>query len=130
MASMDRGMRRNPAARPRRRATEEVEETPEVTEEPTEEVEETPATEEPTEDAENAAPATEEPQEAPVAPEEPEAQEKAEELPDGLTIEKTLEWVGDDGARAQVALDAENKRDKPRKWALKELEKLVQADLL
>lgn len=118
MASMDRGMRRNPAARPRRRATEQPEGvTPEETLE-------TP------EDAENPAPAAEEPQEAPVAPEEPEAQESAEELPEGLTVEKTLEWVGDDGTRAQVALDAENERDKPRKWALKELEKLVQADLL
>lgn len=121
MASMDRGMRRNPAARPRRRETEQPVEAPE-------EVDETPV--ETAEAAENAAPAAEEPQEAPVAPEEPETQESAEELPEGLTVEKTLEWVGDDGTRAQIALDAENGRDKPRKWALKELEKLVQADLL
>ena len=121
MASMDRGMRRNPAARPRRRATEEPVEV-------TEEVEETP--EEPTQAAENPAPAAEESPEVPVAPEEDETQEKAEELPEGLTVDKTPEGAGDDGTRAQIALDAENKRDKPRKWALKELEKLVQADLL
>lgn len=125
MASMDRFMRRNPAARPRRRATEEPVETPaeESTEAPAE-------VESPQEAAENAAPAAEEPQEAPVAPEEPETQESAEELPEGLTIEQTLEWVGEDGTKAQIALDAENQREKPRKWALKELGKLVQADLL
>jgi hypothetical protein len=48
-----------------------------------------------------------------------------EELPEDLTVAETLAWVSGDKRRAQVALDAEEKRDKPRSGVTGELERLV-----
>lgn len=44
------------------------------------------------------------------------------EVPDGTT-QDVLDWVGDDQARAQQALDAENARSTPRTTLVAELEK-------
>lgn len=50
------------------------------------------------------------------------------ELPEGLTVEETLEWVSNDKGRAQAALDAENGRDKPRSGVVSHLERLLNED--
>lgn len=47
-----------------------------------------------------------------------------EEVPDG-NISEINEWVGDDKDRAQLALDAENKEDNPRKTLVKHLEDII-----
>jgi hypothetical protein len=46
-------------------------------------------------------------------------------VPDGTT-EEVLAWVGDDKARAQKALDKEQKDDSPRVTLVEPLEKLVE----
>jgi hypothetical protein len=48
----------------------------------------------------------------------------AESVPDG-TAEDVLAWVGDDSDRAVAALEAEEKRDKPRGTLIAKLEKVV-----
>lgn len=35
-------------------------------------------------------------------------------VPDGMTIPETVEWVGNDDARRQAAIDAEHASAKPR----------------
>lgn len=48
----------------------------------------------------------------------------AEEVPEG-TIEEISQWVGEDPARAQRALDAERERAQPRSTLVAALDKLV-----
>jgi hypothetical protein len=43
------------------------------------------------------------------------------------TAAEALAWVGDDTARAAVALDAEQAKDKPRSTLVKQLEKLAES---
>lgn len=47
-----------------------------------------------------------------------------EEVPEG-NISEINEWVGDDKDRAQLALDAENSQDAPRKTLVKHLEEVI-----
>jgi hypothetical protein len=47
------------------------------------------------------------------------------ELPEGLTVQETIDWVSGDKAKAQLALDAENKRDHPRTGVTGALDSLV-----
>jgi hypothetical protein len=47
------------------------------------------------------------------------------ELPDGLSVHDTLEWVSGDKRKAQVALDAENKGGGARTTLVHELERLL-----
>ena len=47
------------------------------------------------------------------------------ELPEDLTVPETIDWVSGDKARAQVALDAENDREKPRAGVVDGLQTLV-----
>lgn len=44
---------------------------------------------------------------------------------DATTVSAIMEWVGDDRARAQVALDAENERDTPRVTLVEQAETLL-----
>lgn len=46
-------------------------------------------------------------------------------LPKDLTAAETEDWVAGDKARAQVALEAENKRDNPRSTVVSSLERLA-----
>jgi hypothetical protein len=48
------------------------------------------------------------------------------ELPEGLTVQETLDWVSGDKVKAKVALDAEEGRDKPRSGVLDGLKALVE----
>lgn len=52
---------------------------------------------------------------------------EGEQVPDG-TADDVLAWVGDDPARAAVAVEAEQGREKPRKTLLANLEKLTAAE--
>lgn len=45
-------------------------------------------------------------------------------LPDG-TVDEVVAWVGNDQARAQLALDAEQAKDSPRKTAVAALEQVL-----
>jgi hypothetical protein len=47
------------------------------------------------------------------------------ELPSELTVAETLDWVSGDKAKAKVALEAEQKRDKPRSGVVDGLSSLV-----
>ena len=47
-----------------------------------------------------------------------------EEVPEG-NISEITDWVGDDKDRAQLALDAENGQDSPRKTLVKHLEEVI-----
>lgn len=47
-----------------------------------------------------------------------------ENVPDG-NISEINEWVGDDKDRAQLALDAENEQENPRKTLVKHLEEVI-----
>lgn len=49
---------------------------------------------------------------------------ESEPVPVGTTVE-VMDWVGDDGERAQRALDAENENDTPRKTLVSQLEKMI-----
>ena len=51
----------------------------------------------------------------------------ASEPPDG-TSKEVLDWVGDDQARAQAALDKEQANEKPRVGLTEDLEKLLADD--
>lgn len=55
---------------------------------------------------------------------EPENNENTEEVPEG-NISEITDWVGDDKDRAQLALDAENGQDTPRKTLVKHLEEVI-----
>lgn len=48
-----------------------------------------------------------------------------QELPEGLTVQETLDWVSGDKAKAKVAVDAENEREKPRHGVLGGLQSLI-----
>ncbi len=50
---------------------------------------------------------------------------KPEGGPADGTVDEVLESVGDDKAKAQAALDAENAKDKPRKTLVEELEGIL-----
>lgn len=50
-----------------------------------------------------------------------------DEVPDG-TVDEVLAWVGDDKAKAQQALDAEEDADKPRTTLVEALEAMVEAE--
>lgn len=63
------------------------------------------ATQEPVEAAPEA-PAPE-PEETPVESAPEPVEENTIEVPSGMSVDKTLDWVGDDKDRAQAALDAE-----------------------
>lgn len=52
------------------------------------------------------------------------AEKKANSVPTG-TVSEITDWVGDDKAKAQRALDAENANSKPRKTLVEDLEKIL-----
>lgn len=47
------------------------------------------------------------------------------EVPAGMSVATTLEWVGGDRARARAALSAEKAKDTPRATAIARLEALL-----
>lgn len=47
------------------------------------------------------------------------------ELPKDLTVQETLDWVAGDKAKAKIALDAEEGREKPRSGVIDGLKALV-----
>jgi len=50
------------------------------------------------------------------------------EVPDGLSVAATLDWVSDDKARAEAALAVEKTSDSPRQTLLHSLERIVNED--
>lgn len=66
---------------------------------------------------------------SPGRPEDAESEDapsNGSEVPDG-TVDDVLAWVGDDKARAQAALDAEQQRPTPRTSLVAELEKRLES---
>jgi hypothetical protein len=49
------------------------------------------------------------------------------EVPAGMSVASTLEWVGDDTARAQAAWDVEAAKDSPRSTLVARLEEILTA---
>ena len=47
------------------------------------------------------------------------------ELPKDLTVAETIDWVSGDKAKAKIAIEAEEKRDKPRSGVIDGLHALV-----
>jgi hypothetical protein len=61
-------------------------------------------------------------------PEDPTPEPDDEPLPADGTAADILAWVGDDPERAELALEAEQAKDKPRSTLVKQLEKLAEQD--
>ena len=53
------------------------------------------------------------------------AEVPGQELPKDLSVQATLDWVGNDKTRAQVALDSENASGGPRRTLVNELDRLL-----
>lgn len=54
-----------------------------------------------------------------------EAADKIDSLPSDLSVQATIDWVGNDKARAKIALDSENSSGGPRRTLVSELERLL-----
>jgi hypothetical protein len=53
---------------------------------------------------------------------------KQSEFPEGMTVEQTTDWVSGDKARAQAALDFENRQASPRTSLISSLQRIVNED--